>query len=66
MKDMLKSNHITPMQARTGKAEALFAGRNKTIQGSRKRNPLRWITEKTRTYSLPMVKTTYRPLKAVV
>lgn len=58
--------YATPMQARTGKAEALFAERNKTIQEARKRNPLRWSTEKTRNYSLPMVKTTYRPLKAVV
>jgi len=59
-------SYATPMQARTGQAEALFAERNKTIRKARERNPLRWSTEKTRTYSLPMVNTTYRPLKAVV
>jgi len=58
--------YATPMQARTGQAEALFAERNKTIQETRERNPLRWSTQKTRKYSLPMVKTTYGPLKAVV
>jgi len=54
--------YITPMQARTGEADELFAERNKTIQEAREKNPLRWISDKTRTYELPVVKTTYRPV----
>jgi len=48
--------YVTPMQARTGEAEKLFAERNKTIQGAMEQNPLRWISGKTRIYELPTVK----------
>ena len=58
--------YATPMQARKGETKKLFGKRNKTILGARQRNPLRWSTEKTRTYALPTVKTTYRPLRKVV
>ncbi len=55
--------YATPMQARNGETEDLFSKRNKTILAARERNPLRWSTDRTRTYALPEVKTTYRPLK---
>ena len=58
--------YATPMQVRTGKAADLFSKRNKTITEARERNPLRWKDEKTRIYALPVVKTTYRPLRKVV
>ena len=58
--------YVTPMQARTGEAEELFSERNETILAARERNPLRWSTDRTRKYELPVVKTTYRPLKVEV
>jgi len=48
--------YVTPMQARPGEAERLFSERNKTILAG---NPLRWSTDRTRTYALPEVKTTF-------
>jgi transposase InsO family protein len=58
--------YVTPMQARTGEAKKLFFERNKTILAARERNPLRWSTDKTRKYELPVVKTTYRPVTVKV
>lgn len=55
--------YATPMQARTGEVVQLFSERNNTILEARERTPLRWSTDRTRTYELPEVKTTYRPLK---
>ena len=58
--------YVTPMQVRTGEAEELFIERNKTILAARKRNPLRWSTNKTRKYQLPAVKAIYRPVTVKV
>lgn len=58
--------YATPMQTRKGETKQLFCKRNETIRAARERNPLRWSTEKTRTYALPVVKATYRPLRKVV
>ena len=57
--------YATPMQARKGETKQLFAKRNETIKEAMQRNPLRWSTNKTRTYALPTVKMVYRPLKKV-
>lgn len=59
-------DYATPMQARNGEAEELFSERNMTILAARERNPLRWSTDRTRTYALPEVKIMYRPLKEEV
>ena len=55
--------YVTPMQRRTGEAEAIYATRAKTFQEAREKNPLRWRQGKTRIYRSNLVRAFYRPVK---
>ncbi len=55
--------YVTPIQMRTGKAQAIFEIRNKTLQEAKAKNPLRWRTDRVRCYSAKPVSITCRILK---
>jgi len=55
--------YVTPMQRRTGEAEAIYKIRAETIQEAREKNPLRWRRGKTRAYRSLLVRAFYRPVK---
>ena len=55
--------YVTPLQKRTGEAEAIYELRDSTIREARERNPLRWRQGKTREYKSLPVTAYYRPLK---
>jgi len=54
--------YVTPNQKRSGEADSLYAIRNSTILAAKEKNPLRWRTNRVRTYGSRPVETVYRPL----
>jgi transposase InsO family protein len=54
--------YVTPMQRRTGEAEAIYATREATLREARAKNPLRWRQGKIRIYKSLAVRTFYRPV----
>jgi len=58
--------YVTPMQRRTGEAEAIYQRRDDTLQAAKARNPSRWRQGKVRTYKSNSVIAQYRPLQKAV
>jgi transposase InsO family protein len=56
--------YVTPLQRRSGEAEAIYESRNQTLKAARSRHPARWRRGKTRTYGSLPVKAFYRPINA--
>lgn len=54
--------YVTPMQRRTGEADAIYSIRNQTIGDAMARNPGRWRKGIARTYGSDPVETVYRPI----
>ena len=54
--------YVTPQQRRSGEAEAIYATRNETIANARKKNPLRWRSNRTYSYGSKPVSFVYRPV----
>jgi len=55
--------YVTPMQRRTGEAEAIYATREATFREAREKNPLRWRQGKIRIYKSFVVRAFYRPVQ---
>lgn len=55
--------YVTPMQRRSGEAEAIYETRNQTIANAMQLNPQRWRKGIVRTYASDPVESVYRPTK---
>jgi putative transposase len=54
--------YVTPLQRRSGEADAIYAKRNQTIENSKAKNPLRWRTGVSRKYGSLPVESVFRPI----
>lgn len=54
--------YVTPEQRRNGSAMLIYETRNRAIAAARLRNPLRWRSQRTKTYEALPVKAYYRPV----
>ena len=53
--------YVTPEQRRDGSAKLIYESRNRTIAAARLRNPLRWRSQRIKTYDALLVRAYYRP-----